>query len=295
MRLHHRGAQPEPAGARQRDRPRLRQPRQGAVGRVLQAVRRSSAATLTTRRRLPIPASTPSSSRSRRASISISRCRRSPRASMCSSKSRRFSRSPTTSGSRPRATAPDASCSSVRTITTSRWPSRCAGCSPSGVIGEMVFAPLHDDRPAAQDGRRLAQRRDDGRRRRVFRRGHSLAPHRRQPGAEDRGDRRLSSDAVSRGPGSTRQEHDGGVPLRQRRGRVAVLLARDPVALQRAAAVEAVRTRRRHHVRVQRRVRRGARQGRARAAVSGLPRHPRLSGDVSRLRARDSRRRGSRR
>ena len=40
---------------------------------------------------------------------------------------------------------------------------------------------LHDDRPQAEDGRRLAQRRSDGRRRRVFRGRHSLAASRRQP------------------------------------------------------------------------------------------------------------------
>ena len=49
------------------------------------------------------------------------------------------------------------------------------------------------------------------------------------------------------------QEHDGGVPLRQRRRRLALLLARDSVALQGAAAVEAVRPRGHHHVRVERR------------------------------------------
>ena len=34
------------------------------------------------------------------------------------------------------------------------------------------------------------------------------------------------------GPDTARQEHDGGVRIRQRRGRVALLLARDPVALR---------------------------------------------------------------
>ena len=42
--------------------------------------------------------------------------------------------------------------------------------------------------------------------------------------------------AVARGPGHARQEHDGGVPVRQRRRRLALLLARDSVALPRAAA-----------------------------------------------------------
>ena len=55
------------------------------------------------------------------------------------------------------------------------------------------------------------------------------------------------------GPRPARQEHDGGVPLRQRRRRVAVLLARGPVAAAGAAAVEALRAQRHHHVRVERR------------------------------------------
>ena len=143
---------------------------------------------------------------------------------------------------------------------------------------------LHDDRQAAQDGRRLAQRRSDGRRRRVLRGRDPLAAPGRQPRAEDHDDSRLPAVGVARGPRHAREEHDGGVPLRQRRGRVAVLLARDPVALQRPAAVEAVRARRHHHVRVERALRRwSGGTGLSAARVPGLPRHPRLSGDVSRL------------
>ena len=41
---------------------------------------------------------------------------------------------------------------------------------------------------------------------------------------------RVSAVGVARRPGHARQEHAGGVHVRQRRGRVAVLLARDPVA-----------------------------------------------------------------
>ena len=59
----------------------------------------------------------------------------------------------------------------------------------------------------------------------------------------------------ARGSGHARQEHDGGVPLRQRRGRLAVLLARNSVALQRAATLEAVRPQGHHHIRVERPVR----------------------------------------
>jgi predicted dehydrogenase len=50
---------------------------------------------------------------------------------------------------------------------------------------------------------------------------------------------------------SPRQEHDGGVPLRQRRGRVALLLARDPVAFEGCGSRRS-RPRRRDHLRVER-------------------------------------------
>ena len=157
-----------------------------------------------------------------------------------------------------RGTGPDASCSSARTITTSRWRSRCAGCSPTGRDRRDGVRALHDDRQAAEDGRRLAQRRSDGRRRRVLRGRDPLAPSGRQPRPD--ASRRFTAIGRRRratGPDTRAQEHDGRVPLRQRRGRVAVLLARDPVALQRAAALEDVRARRHHHVRVERLVRRG--------------------------------------
>ena len=55
------------------------------------------------------------------------------------------------------------------------------------------------------------------------------------------------------GPDQARQEHDGGVQLRQRRGGFAVLLARDPVDVEGPAPVEAVRTQGRDHVRIKRR------------------------------------------
>ena len=52
-----------------------------------------------------------------------------------------FLRWPTTRPRRaPRAIAPAAWCSSARTITTSRWPCACGALLADGAIGEMVFA-----------------------------------------------------------------------------------------------------------------------------------------------------------
>ena len=93
---------------------------------------------------------------------------------------------------------------------------------------------LHDARAAAQVRRRLAQRRDDGRRGRVSSKKASTGCT--WPAASARRSRRFTGyrPAVSReGPDSAREEHDGGVSLRQRRRRVALLLARDPVAAAR--------------------------------------------------------------
>ena len=135
------------------------------------------------------------------------------------------------SGARRRATRPGASCSSARTITTSRWRSGCARLLADGVDRRDGVRALHDDRPAAEDRRRLAQRRGDGRRRRVLRGRHPLAAPRRQPRARASSTiQRLPAVGVARRARPARQEHDGGVPLRQRRGRLAVLLARDSVA-----------------------------------------------------------------
>ena len=71
-----------------------------------------------------------------------------------------------------------------------------------------------------------------GRRRRVLRRRHPLAAHRRKPRSHNRVDRRIPAFGVARRSGHARQEHDGRVPVRQRRRRLALLLARNPVALQ---------------------------------------------------------------
>ena len=93
-------------------------------------------------------------------------------------------------------------------------------------------------RGPAQARGRLAQRRDDGRRRRVLRGGHPLAAPRRQPRPPDR--------ARLRPPAGRRQrplrhhrpappQHGGGLRLRHRRRGHARLLARDPLAAARAA------------------------------------------------------------
>ena len=60
-----------------------------------------------------------------------------------------------------------------------------------GAIGEMVFAQFVDHCEKAEDGRRLAQRRVDGRRRCVFRGGDSLAAPGRQPRPGDHHGARL--------------------------------------------------------------------------------------------------------
>ncbi len=74
----------------------------------------------------------------------------------------------------------------------------------------MVFAHFTHHRAAAQDRRRLAQRRGDGRRRRVLRGGHPLAAHRRQPRPAASPAHGYRPRRVARGPGPARQEHDGG-------------------------------------------------------------------------------------
>ena len=57
---------------------------------------------------------------------------------------------------------------------------------------------LHDHRAAAEERGRLAQRRGDGRRRRVLRGRHPLAAHRRQPRPAHRRDPRLPAGGVAR-------------------------------------------------------------------------------------------------
>ena len=154
---------------------------------------------------------------------------------------------------------------------------------------------LHDDRAQAEGGRRLAQRRSDGGRRRVLRGRHSLAAPGRQPRPAHRRSARVSSAGVPGRARHARQEHDGRVPLRQRRRRLAVLLARDSVAVPRAAAVEAVRPRRVITFESNGSFVFVSGEGTAAAPVSGLSRHPRLPGDVSRFRPRDPRRAARRR
>ena len=214
---------------------------------------------------------------------------RSRPASTCWSRSRRFRAWRTTRRRSRRATAPSASCWWARTITTSRSRSCCARCSPKGRIGEMVFAHFTTIARRLKTADDWRNDESDGGRRRVFRRRHSLAAH--LPGSL--GPRIMSihgyRPSMSReGPDTAREEHDGGVPLRQRCRRLAVLLARDSVALPRPAAVEAVRPR-------------AASSRSSRTAlfvlvrghwdsatdVSGLPRHPRLQGDVPRFLRRD--------
>ena len=72
-----------------------------------------------------------------------------------------------------------------------------------GVIGEMVFAHFMTLAQTAEDGRRLAQRRNDGRRRRVLRGRHPLAAPGRQPRPADHR-HPAATGRRCRGPGRTR-------------------------------------------------------------------------------------------
>ena len=139
---------------------------------------------------------------------------------------------------------------------------------------------LHDHRQAPEAGRRLAQRRDDGRRRRVLRRRHPLAARRRQPRSDGSSIDGYRPAPSREGPDTRVKSMMVAFQVRQRRRRVAVLLAGNPVALPRAARLEAVRQEGRHHLRVERLVRHRARRRAAAGAVPRVPRHSRLPGDV---------------
>ena len=125
-----------------------------------------------------------------------------------------------------------------------------------GAIGEHGLRALHDDRAPAQDRRRLAQRRVDGRRRRVLRGRHPLAAHRRQPRTAHHAIARVSADAVARGARPAREEHDGGVPTTTTAPSARCIYSREVPSLFRGLRLSKLfGRRRRHHVRVERRVR----------------------------------------
>ena len=153
-----------------------------------------------------------------------------------------------------RAIGPGAWCWSARTITTSRWRCGCARCSPASAIGEMVFAHF------TTIARRLKTA-DDWRNDESMAGGDaffeegihwlhlagSLGPRSRRSRATGRRSR-------ATGPDTRRQEHDGGLPLRQRRGRVrCTTRAKIPSLFEGPPAVEVLRARRHHHLRVERR------------------------------------------
>ena len=154
-----------------------------------------------------------------------------------------------------------------------------------GAIGEHGVRALHDDRPKAQVRRRLAQRRDDGGRRRVFRGRHPLAAPGRQPRPDDHEHPGLPA-LRPRGPatGDARAK-SMMVAFRYDNDAVGSLYySREMPSLLRGLRLSKMFGReRRHHVRVERRVRAGPGQRDAAADVPGFPRHSRLSGDVSRL------------
>ena len=256
MWLHHARAQPDTSTSLRREVVCGYASRDEAkADGILPALSRRRAATRPTRRRSKTLASTRSSSPCRRAFISSSRCGRSRPASTSWSRSRR-SCGWTTTGrcveARNRADRVVLVGENDHYKPLAVSPPPAAGRGRDRRHGVRA---LHDDRQEAQDRRRLAQRRGDGRRRRVLRRGHSLAPPRRAAsGPRIVDDSRLSAVGVARRP-ATRASKSMMVAFRYDNDAVgcAVLLARDSVAPAGTAAVEAVRPRRHHHVRIQRR------------------------------------------
>ena len=171
------------------------------------------------------------------------RCRRSPPGSTCSSRSRRFPAWTTTRRCATHATVPGVSCSSARTTTTSRWPCACARQLAAGAIGEMVFAHF------TTLARRLKTA-DDWRNDETMAGGDAFFEEgihwlhlAGSLGPTITSVTGLPAGGVARRSRSPREEHAGGVPVRQRRRRRALLLARGAVAAERPAALEAVRPR----------------------------------------------------
>ena len=117
-----------------------------------------------------------------------------------------------------------------------------------GVIGEMVFAHFSTivRRLKTADDWRNDEHMAGGDA--FFEEGIHWLHLAVEPGPEDYQHYRLSARRVARGPGSPRQEHDGRIRVRQRRGRLALLLARDPVDAEGPAPVEADGTQGRDHV-----------------------------------------------
>ena len=133
---------------------------------------------------------------------------------------------------RAAATAPDGRAGRRERSLQAARRAACGGCSPSGAIGDLVFAHF------TTIAKRLKTA-DDWRNDETMAGGDaffeegihwlhlagSLGP-------------RITAIEGFRPPVSAdggrppRQEHDGRLPVRQRRGRLAVLLARNPVALQ---------------------------------------------------------------
>ena len=161
-------------------------------------------------------------------------------------------------------------CSWARTIITSR----CSGPAEAGrqgAIGEMVFAHF------TTIVKRLKRRTTGATTRAMaggdafFEEGIHWLHIAGSLGAGKHHDSGVSPDAVARRPRPARQEHDGRLPLRQRRRGLLLLFARDAVAVPRPSPVEAVRPPGRHHVRVERALHPGERRW---LSASGLSRFP---------------------
>ena len=186
LRLHHAGAQPAPAGARGRDRPELRQPRPGQGRGVLPRVQRRREL-----RRLPAAIDDPA--------IDAVVVAVPPRfhldltlQALAAGKHVLVEKPAFLAhGGLPRrcSTARDRAGRVVLVGENDHYKPLAVALRrllADGAIGEMVFAHFTTIAQRLKTRRRLAQRRSDGRRRRVLRGRHPLAAHRRQPRPADR-------------------------------------------------------------------------------------------------------------
>ena len=204
--LHHRRAQPPPSRAQARDRFELCEPRSRESRDVPAALWRRREL-----RRLSRGARRPEHRRRgrRRAAVVASRPghRRPGRGQ---ARPRRETR---VSGNRGlRGGDRGTGCRDTRRAGRRERSLQAAGAVPSATRRRARrrrhgLRAVRHDREAPEARRRLAQRRDDGWRRRVLRGGDSLAAPGGQPGSPDHDDSRLPAHAVTRGARPPREEH----------------------------------------------------------------------------------------
>ena len=186
MRLHHARAQPPPAAARVGVSCQLRQPRRGEGGVVSRAVSAAPRATPTTARRLTIRRSTPWSSPCRRAFHLDLTLQALAAGKHVLVEKPAFPRMDDYAAA---AAARDQAARIVLVGENDHYKPLAVTLRrliAGGAIGEMVFAHFTTHRASPEDRRRLAQRRDDGGRRRVLRGRDPLAAPGRQPRPGDR-------------------------------------------------------------------------------------------------------------